>query len=199
MSSIRKPRFKESRRLGLNVCGHPKAMDRANKFNARDSKKLSDYGQQLLEKQRLKAYYGVREKQMVNYAKKSKKSKEQFSIALIQALETRLDNMVYRAGFAKSIRQARQMVVHNHILVNGKKVNIPSFKVRPGDQLSLKEKSQSIDIFTNNFKENLINSFPYIEKNEDSYSVKLITEPEREDIPIEINDQLVVEFYSAIE
>ena len=112
MAKMMGPRFKQCRRLGLNVCGHPKAMDRAGRGTSRADKKLSPYGLQLLEKQRLRAYYGVLEKQFRNYVKKAEKSKESTGVALIQMLECRLDNVVYRLGFANSIRQARQMVVH---------------------------------------------------------------------------------------
>ena len=115
-------------------------MDRAVKGTSRADKKLSPYGVQLLEKQRLRAYYGVLEKQFANYVKKAEKSKESTGTALIQALECRLDNLVYRLGLASSIRQARQMVVHGHILVDGKKVNIPSYGVSIGEVISLREK-----------------------------------------------------------
>lgn len=143
MAKMMGPRFKQARRLGLNVSGHPKAMDRAVKGTSRADKKLSEYGKQLLEKQRLRAYYGVMEKQFVGYVIKAKKSSDQTGHALIKILETRLDNLVYRMGFASSIRQARQMVVHRHFLVNGKKVDIPSYLVQVGDVISLKEKSRS--------------------------------------------------------
>src|SRR5690554_2835252 len=127
MAKMMGPRFKLCRRLGLNVYGHPKAMKRANRGTSRADKKLSNYGEQLLEKQRLRAYYGVMEKQFIKYVKMAKKSEEQTGHALVKILESRLDNLVYRIGFASSIRQARQMVVHGHILVNGKKVDIPSY------------------------------------------------------------------------
>ena len=147
MAKMMGPRFKQCRRLGLNVCGHPKAMNRATKGTARNDKKLSDYGTQLLEKQRLRAYYGVMEKQFANYFEKASKSRELTGHALINLLECRLDNLVYRLGFANSIRQARQMVVHGHILVNGKKVDIPSFNVSVGDEIKLREKSQKNVMF----------------------------------------------------
>ncbi|TJX67937.1 30S ribosomal protein S4 [Soehngenia saccharolytica] len=196
MANMKQPRFKQSRRLGLNVCGHPKAMDRAQKGSSRADKKLSEYGRQLLEKQRLRAYYGVMEKQFVRYVKLAKKSSEQTGHALVKLLETRLDNVVYRAGFASSIRQARQMVVHGHILVNGNKIDIPSYLLSVGDVVSLKEKSKSIELFRNNFESNLLNSLPYLTKNETNMSVVLERMPNREEIPIEIEDQLVVEYYS---
>jgi small subunit ribosomal protein S4 len=192
------PRFKQSRRLGLNVCGHPKAMDRATKGTSRGDKKLTEYGIQLLEKQRLRAYYGVMEKQFMKYVVKAKKSGEQTGHALIKILETRLDNLVYRLGFASSIRQARQMVVHGHILVNGNKVDIPSYIVQVGDTISLREKSKDVEIFKENFNSFFLNSYPYLSKDENNMSGSLIKYPERNEIPIEIDDQLVVEYYSRL-
>ena len=196
MAKMMGPRFKQCRRLGLNVCGHPKAMKRAANGYARNDKKLSDYGTQLLEKQRLRAYYGVMEKQFANYFEKASKSKELTGFALIKLLECRLDNLVYRLGFANSIRQARQMVVHGHILVNGKKVDIPSFNVSVGDEIKLREKSQKNPMFKENFESSILNVLPYISKNEADFSGTLLRYPERNEVPIEINEVLVVEYYS---
>ncbi|GMG96461.1 putative 30S ribosomal protein S4 C [Tepidimicrobium xylanilyticum] len=153
---------------------------------------------QLLEKQRLRAYYGVMEKQFKGYVREAKKAKGQTGETLIRILETRLDNIVYRLGFASSIRQARQMVVHGHIRVNGKKVDIPSYRVNIGDEISLKERSRNIELFRENFLSSFPNMYPYLEKDESSFSGKLIRYPEREEIPIEIDDQLVVEYYSRL-
>lgn len=191
------PRFKQSRRLGLNVCGHPKAMNRASKGSSRADKKLTEYGRRLLEKQRLRAYYNVMEKQFAKYVEMAKKSNDQTGPALVKLLERRLDNLVYRLGLASSIRQARQMVVHGHILVNGKKVDRPSFLVDVGDTISLKEKSKSVELFRQNFENSFLNQYPYLEKNKDM-SGTLVRYPEREEIPIEIDDQLVVEYYSRL-
>ncbi len=195
LAKMMKPRFKESRRLGLNVYGHPKAMKRAKPGTSRADKKLSEYGRQLLEKQRLRAYYGVMEKQFERYVEEAKKSPELTGHALIKILETRLDNLVYRLGFATSIRQARQMVVHGHILVNGSKVDIPSYRVKAGDTISLREKSRNVELFRENYLSNLKNTYPYLEKSED-FTGKLIRLPERHEVPIEIDDQLIVEYYS---
>ena len=196
MAKMMGPRFKQCRRLGLNVCGHPKAMDRAGRGTSRADKKLSPYGLQLLEKQRLRAYYGVLEKQFRNYVKKAEKSKESTGVALIQMLECRLDNVVYRLGFANSIRQARQMVVHGHILVNGKKVDIPSFAVQVGDEVSLREKSRTNVMFKENFESGALNEYPYLSKDMDKFSGALTRLPERQEVPIEIDEILIVEFYS---
>ena len=198
MAKMMGPRFKQCRRLGLNICGHPKAMDRATKGTSRADKKLSPYGTQLLEKQRLKAYYGVLEKQFSNYVKKATKSKESTGTALIQMLECRLDNLVYRLGLASSIRQARQMVVHGHILVDGKKVDIPSYGVSVGQVISLREKSRNNVLFKESFLSNALSQFAYLSKDVDSFSGTLIKIPERNEVPIEINDILVVEYYSKL-
>ena len=185
MAKMMGPRFKQCRRLGLNVCGHPKAMDRAVKGTSRADKKLSPYGVQLLEKQRLRAYYGVLEKQFANYVKKAEKSKESTGTALIQALECRLDNLVYRLGLASSIRQ-----------VDGKKVNIPSYGVSIGEVISLREKSRNNTMFKESFQQNVTSQYPYLEKDLENFSGVLTRKPERNEVPIEIDDILVVEYYS---
>ena len=137
------------------------------------------------------------EKQFAKYVKMAKKSDEQTGHALVKILERRLDNLVYRLGLASSIRQARQMVVHGHILVNGKKVDRPSYLVEIGDTIELKEKSKSVELFKENFDNAFLNQYPYLEKNKDM-SGTLVRFPERDEIPIEIEDQLVVEYYSRL-
>ncbi|EKO1913965.1 30S ribosomal protein S4 [Clostridium botulinum] len=196
MAKIRDPRFKLSRRLGVNIYGHPKAMKRATRENSREGKKLSNYGKQLLEKQKIRSYYGVLEKQFLRYVKKAMKSKERTGDVLLRSLECRLDNIVYRIGFANSIRQARQMVNHGHILVNGSKVNIPSYGVKTGDVITLREKYRKNDEFADNFLALKKFTLPYIEKDYDRFSGVLIKEPERDEIPIDANETLVVELYS---
>lgn len=195
MATMNGPRFKRSRPLGLNVCGHPKAMRRAKPGTSRADRKLSTYGTQLLEKQRLRAYYGVLEKQFRRTFEAAKKQPGLVGENLVKLLETRIDNLVYRSGLATSIRQARQMVVHGHIALNGNKTDIPSHRVNPGDTVSLTEKAKRISLFT----ANALSSFsqlPYLTKSEDGTSVVLTRMPSREEIPIEINDHLIVEFYS---
>jgi len=198
LARMRGPRFKKCRSLNLNVCGHPKAMKRANNGQARDAKKLSPYGVQLLEKQRLRGYYEVMEKQFKRYVISAKKSQEQTGIKLVQTLECRLDNMVYRMNFARSIRQARQMVVHGHLLVNGKKVTVPSYAVAVGDVVTLRESSKEIANFHNNFYEMRLFSLPYITYDDENYAAILDRRPQRDEIPIEIKDHLVVEFYATL-
>ncbi len=136
------------------------------------------------------------EKQFRRYVKAAIKDTETTGEALVKRLECRLDNLVYRLGFASSIRQARQMVVHGHIQLNGKKVDIPSYAVQIGDQISLREKSQKNEMFRENFEGQATVSFPYLEKDVARFSGILIRKPDRSEIPIEIDDHLVVEFYS---
>ena len=196
MAKMMGPRFKQCRRLGLNVCGHPKAMDRAGRGTSRADKKLSPYGLQLLEKQRLRAYYGVLEKQFRNYVKKAEKSKESTGVALIQMLECRLDNVVYRLGFANSIRQARQMVVHGHILVNGKKVDIPSITVKVGDVIAVKETSKSSAKFKGIVEANTKVAPRWIDADVQNMTATVTALPGREDIDLEIAEHLIIELYS---
>ncbi|HPT78595.1 MAG TPA: 30S ribosomal protein S4 [Candidatus Atribacteria bacterium] len=191
MARKRGPRFKVARHLGENVFGHPKALKRGVKPH----RKLSEYGLQLLEKQKLKAYYDVLEKQMNRYVQRAFRSKGNAGDTLVRLLECRLDNLTYRLGFASTLRQARQMVVHGHILVNGKKVDRPSYEVQPGDVISLREKSRSNEMFRTNFLESGL-SLSYLEKDPDSFAGRLVRIPEREEIPINVKDSLVIEFYS---
>ncbi|NLC43207.1 MAG: 30S ribosomal protein S4 [Clostridiales bacterium] len=185
------PRFKVARHLGENVYGHPKALNKGIK----DHRKLSEYGLQLLEKQKLKEYYGVLEKQMKNYVEKATRSQGNTGDLLVQILECRMDNLVYRLGFSSTLRQARQLVTHGHIQLNGRKINRPSIQVQPGDVLSLKDKSRSVDLFKDTFQSHIL-TLPYLEKDEESYSGRLARLPLREEVPIQVKDSLVIEFYS---
>jgi len=197
MATRREPRFKLSRHLGVNVCGHPKALKRVDsKKQTRGGQKISEYGLQLMEKQKIKAYYGILERQFARYFGIAKKSSEMTGVALLKTLECRLDNLVYRTGFARSIRQARQLVNHGHILLNGNKVDIPSHGVKVNDVIALKEKSRANQVFMDNFEGLVSFNVPYIEKNKDQFSAKLIREPLRDEIPIEVNEIFAVELYS---
>jgi small subunit ribosomal protein S4 len=196
MATRREPRFKLCRRLGVNIFGHPKAMNKATRENSRSGKKISNYGLQLLEKQKIKAYYGLFEKQFVRYVDKAMKSKEITGTVLLKLLECRLDNLVYRIGFASSIRQARQMVSHGHIFVNGKKINIPSYGVTVDSVISLSLKQRNNEMVISSFLDLQSFASPYIEKNLEDFSGKLIRLPNREEIPIEVNEIYAIEFYS---
>ena len=196
MARKRGPRFKESRRLGVNIYGHPKAMNRADGSFNRENKKLSNYGRQLLEKQRLRAFYGLMEKKFRRYVEESAQEDGVTGENLIKKLESRLDNLVYRAGFARSIRQARQMVVHGHILVNAERVDIPSYQLKPGDSISLRKKYRKNNLFKDNYLNRHLEELSYLNRDYDNFSAELSSEIEVSEIPVEINDQLVIEYYS---
>lgn len=196
MATRRTPRFKECRRLGANVCGHPKALDRANAPAFKKTHKVSEYGLQLIEKQKVKAYYGILERQLRRYFDLALKAEGNTGAELISILECRLDNLVYRAGFANSIRMARQLVSHGHILVDGTKETIPSMAVKPGQTISLREKDWKNAQFKKCFLELNKSPLEYMERNEENFSSKLVSKPERSKIPVEIKEQLVVEYYS---
>lgn len=196
MATRREPRFKLCRRLGVNVCGNPKAMNRTVKAKGqRGPKKMSDYGLQLLEKQKIKAYYGVLERQFVRYYKNAAKSSDVTGHALLKSLECRLDNIVYRLGIGRSIRQARQLVNHGHLLVNGKKVDIPSYGIKANDEITIREKSRKNSLILANLQETAGFGVTYVERTGD-FSGKLIRVPAREEIPIDVNEILVIELYS---
>jgi small subunit ribosomal protein S4 len=198
MATRREPRFKLSRHLGVNICGHPKALKRVDskKPIKGGGQKVSEYGLQLLEKQKIKAYYGILERQFARYFDAAKKSSEMTGAALLKMLECRLDNLVYRIGFSRSIRQARQLVNHGHILVNGAKVDIPSYSVKVNEVIALKEKSRTNQVLQDNFQGLVSFSVPYIEKNKEQFSAKLVREPQRHELPIDVNEILAVELYS---
>ena len=197
MARMRSPRCKQVRRLGLNVYGLPKANKRMGKGQGRNDKKQTEYGMQLLEKQRLREYYNVMEKQFRSYVEKALNSNDPTGEALVRQLESRLDNLVYRLGFASSIRQARQMVNHGLIRVDGKKLDIPSYQVEPGSKISLKDKARKNELFKENYQAAFLNNLPYLTKEEDFQGV-YVRYPERSEVPIEIQDNLVVEFYSRL-
>jgi len=159
--------------------------------------KTSEYGLQLREKQKAKRYYGVLESQFRGYFNMASKRKGKTGENLLAILETRLDNTVYRLGFAMSRAEARQLVLHGHFLVNGRKVNIPSFLVRPGMIISLKEKSRGLDKLKSVIEANSSRVPPkWLEYDANALIAKVSTVPERDDIDIPIEEQLIVELYS---
>ena len=160
-------------------------------------KKVSEYGIQLRAKQKAKRYYGVLESQFRGYFEMASKKKGKTGENLLALLETRLDNTVYRLGFAMSRAEARQLVLHGHFLVNGRKVNIPSFLVKPGMIISLKEKSRSLDKFKAVIEANAFRQPPkWLEYDANSLIAKVSSVPARDDIDIPIEEQLIVELYS---
>lgn len=157
-------------------------------------KKLSDFGQQLKEKQKLRITYGVMEKQMLRYYVTATKTPASTGTALLKLLERRLDNVIYRLGFAPTRASARQLVGHEHVLVNGKKASIPSILVKIGDVVSLKEKTLKIPVVAKMLEDKNKNIPAWMEKQANSGKVTRF--PEREEIDTNVNEQLIVEYYS---
>ena len=157
--------------------------------------KSSEYGVLLKEKQKLKHCYGVSEKQFHRYFLKATKIKGPTAEILIQLLETRLDNIIYRMGFASTLPFARQLVTHGHVLVNNKKIDIPSYVIKPGTEVALKEGTQKLETVKASVK-NTPQTLEYLSVQKDQFKGKLVEMPKRSQIPVIVNDRLIVEFYS---
>jgi len=158
--------------------------------------KFSEFGVQLREKQKVKRIYGIIETQFHNTFEIANRQKGVTGENLLKLLERRLDNVVYRLGFAPSRKSARQLVLHRHILVNGKLVNIPSFLLSPGDVISIKEKSKKLDTIHNSLRRTKDNVYNWISIDKATLSGIFMNVPNREDIPLTANEQLIVELYS---
>ena len=159
-------------------------------------RKVSEYGHQLREKQKVRRVYGVLERQFRNYFKKAEQKKGITGANLLQLLECRLDNIVYRLGFAPSRKAARQLVRHRHFNVNGRIVDIPSYSVRVNDIIRVKDKSKSLDVFHIALKESRGEELVWLRLNKAGLEGELLEIPKREDIPIPAQEQLIVELYS---
>ncbi len=160
-------------------------------------RKVSDYALQLREKQKARRYYGVLERQMANYFEASARRSGVTGEALLQRLEARLDNVVYRAGFAKSRPQARQIVGHGHMLVNGRRSNIPSLAVRAGDILTVRDRSREDQLFKDLQIWAKSQSVPkWLQIDPDSFEIRVLQLPTRDQIETQVNEQLIVEHYS---
>lgn len=159
--------------------------------------KSSEYGMQLREKQKAKRYYGVLESQFHSYYEMAERRPGKTGENLLSILESRLDNVVYRLGFAMSRAEARQMVSHGHFTVNGRKVNIPSYQVKPGMVIALKESSRGIDKIKANVEANSARPAPkWLEYDANNMIAKVVASPAREDIDLPIEERLIVELYS---
>ena len=194
------PKSKIARKFGEPIFGEDKVLaKRTNppgQHGANRRRKLSEYGTQLREKQKAKYTYGVLERQFRNLFDKASRSKGVTGEVLLQLLEARLDNVVYRLGIAKTRAAARQLVLHRHITVDGSVVNIPSYSVNPGQLVAVREKSKSLEVVQDSLAGFNHSKYPWIEWDESVKGGKLINLPQREDIPENIKEQLIVELYS---
>ncbi|RUM45303.1 30S ribosomal protein S4 [Phorcysia thermohydrogeniphila] len=201
------PKWRIARRLGVNIyVGEEKTLKGKSILDrrpyppgqhGRTRRKLSYYARQLMEKQKVKYYYGVRERQFRRFYEMAERMKGQTGENLLKLLESRLDNVVYRLGFGKSHRHARQLVVHGHILVNGKKVDRPSYLVKPGDVIEVKEKSRDIPQIKEGMELAQKRGIPsWLELDPENFKGIVKAEPTREEIEIPIEEHLIVELYS---
>ena len=196
MAKNTQPVLKRCKTLGLSpaVLGYSKSTKRQPKQSRR---KQSEYGMQLNEKQKVKFIYGVLEKQFHAYYEKAERKQGITGEILLQELERRLDNVVFRMGFANTRREARQLVNHAHFTVNGKRVNIPSYQVKPGDVVAVCEKSRSSAKFKTLLEENGKKQCPkWIDKAKDSFEGRIAAMPARDDIDYDVSEHLIVELYS---
>ncbi len=200
MSRYTGPKWKLSRRLGISLSGTGKELARrpyAPGQHGNDRRgKISEYGMQLSEKQKLRLMYGLTERQFRNlFARAGKIREGKHGVNLMILLEQRLDNIVYRLGLASTRAQARQLVNHGHVTVDGKRVDIPSYEVKPGQEISIREKSKNL-VIVKDAIEGTVGRPSFVSLDADTMKGSLVRLPERSELNQEINEALVVEFYS---
>lgn len=201
MARYRGPKSKIARKFGEPIFGQDKYLDKKNYppgQHGLDKKrrKSSEYGIQLKEKQKAKYTYGILEKQFSNLFKKASRSKGVTGEVLLQLLESRLDNVVFRLGIAPTRAAARQFVTHRHITLNGHIANIPSILLKPGDIIGVREKSKSLEAITNSLASANRSKYAWVEWDDSLMTGKFLNIPERDEIPENIKEQLIVELYS---
>jgi len=195
------PKSKIARKFGEPIFGPDKYLERKNYPPGqhginRKRKKTSEYGVQLREKVKVKYLYGLLERQFRNTFEKASRSKGVTGEVLLQLLESRLDNTVYRLGIAPTRAAARQLVSHRHITVNGKVINLPSFQLKPGDIVGVREKSKSLETIVNSVSERRFSKVPWLEWDDAQMAGKFMSVPQRSDIPEDIKEHLIIELYS---
>lgn len=199
MARYRGPKSKISRKFGEPIMGPSKALQKKayppGQHGKGRRKKQSEYAIQLQAKQKVKYIYGVLERQFANLFDKAARKQGITGENLLQLLEARLDNTVYRLGIAPTRRAARQLVIHKHITVNGEVANIPSYSLRPGDIVGVREKSKSLEVITESLISNT-KRFNWLEWDNTQLAGKFMSYPERDQIPEKVQEQLIVELYS---
>jgi small subunit ribosomal protein S4 len=195
------PRSRVARKFGEPIFGPDKYLERKNyppgqHGQTKKRKKTSEYGIQLREKMKAKYTYGLLERQFRNTFEKASRSKGVTGEVLLQMLESRLDNTVFRLGVAPTRAGARQLVSHRHITVNGNVVNVPSFQLKPGDIIGVREKSKSLEAITDSLSGRRFSKLPWLEWDDAQMAGKYMSVPQRSDIPEDIKEQLIVELYS---
>ncbi len=201
MSRYIGPRVKKMRALGLDLPGLSRKSMQKRPFppgqhGQRRRGRRSDFGTQLMEKQKIRYNYGLGERQLRRLMKEARRSKSATGDKLAELLERRLDNVVFRAGFAPTIPAARQLVNHAHFLVNGKKVNIPSFRVKVGDEITLRVRSRELKVVEDSITQPSLSIPDWIEMNAAQKVARIRALPTVDSVPIEVDFQAVVEYYS---
>jgi small subunit ribosomal protein S4 len=201
MARYKGPKTKIARKFGDPIFGHDKTFEKKNYppgQHGQDKKrrKTSEYGIQLKEKQKAKYTYGVLERQFSNLFTEAQRSKGITGEVLLQLLESRLDNVVYRLGISPTRNGARQLVSHRHITINGKVLSIPSYSVKIGDVVGVREKSKSLEVITNSVSTGRNSRYSWLEWDGEAMNGKFLNTPERSEIPENIKEQLIVELYS---
>ena len=192
--------WKRSRRLGFSILENGKELKKrpyAPGQHGQDKKKVSEYGKQLLEKQKLRDMYEDNQREYRRLLEIASASKGVTGTEFMRILESRLDNLVYRLGFATTRKQARQLVNHGHILVNGKKIDIPSYLCHANDVISVKEKSQSLAIIKGSLEITTVVA-PYLSLDKEHFSGTFVRLPERSELTRDINESLIVEYYNRL-
>lgn len=191
--------WKRSRHLGFSILETGKELAKRpygpGQHGNDRKKKASEYGKQLLEKQKLRSMYGVNERQFRRLFMLALKSKEVTGFAFMKLLESRLDNLVFRMGFARTRKAARQLVNHGHICVNGKKVDIPSYLCSINDVISIQEKDKDLKVVKESL-ESVVNACAYVDVDKEKLSGKFVREPNRNELPMDIAESQIVEYYN---
>lgn len=194
------PKTKVARKFGEAIYGPDKVFEKKNyppgQHGANRRKKTSEYGTQLKEKQKAKYTYGLLERQFSNLFKRAQRTKGVTGEVLLGFLESRLDNVVYRLGIAPTRAAARQLVGHRHIIVDGEVVNIPSYSLKAGQVIGVREKSKSLEVIASSLTSSNAQRYSWIEWDRHSMTGKFLNMPERSDIPENIKEQLIVDLYS---
>lgn len=200
MARYRGPRLRITRRLGTDMPGltrkHADRRPYPPGQHGQGRQRFSEFKKQLYEKQKLRFNYGVSEKQLRNLFNDAQRSREPAGQALLKLLEQRLDNVVFRLGLAPTIPAARQLVVHGHIMIDGRKVDRPSYRVQPGHEITVRPKSRNNDAIKESVAQPTLRLPSYLSFDGSTLTGQMVAEPQREDIPLQVEEQLVVEYYS---
>ena len=200
MARYRGPKTKIARRFNEPIFGPSKALAKKSyppgQHGRNRRRKQSEYAVQLMEKQKAKYTYGVLERQFANLFDRASRKSGITGEILLQLLESRLDNTIFRLGIAPTRRSARQLVLHKHIVVNGSVVNIPSYQIKVGDVVEVRERSKTLELITDSLATHSNKRYPWLEWDGSAMVGRMVAVPSREDIPENINEQLIVELYS---